>query len=283
MFTHAGASRRRLHAGAGLLLALTGLLGGCAARVVDLQRITISARPADGPVEALGFHGDVSASGFTGEQLVYEVTVLDRDGDPLLSRDGRYQNRAGHVAAGKTVMVWQDVATFENLTVTLPLREVPADQGGRAVWARFAVYDRAGRMLAEREMPFLMPKRDYAAEMTRSGPPRNAVPGAGSQPPATAMGPVMPTGRGVWTARTPPHRTRPTPCARPRMPVHWRRIRQMRENQQIIYGIVGGEIPRPAPGRWTSPGPLMIERPQQRHAEPCPQAVSPHEVGRQAD
>jgi hypothetical protein len=72
-----------------------------------------------------------------GDELIYEVRLVDRNVRPIRSPDGRFQNASGGVAATKSLMVASAGQTFEGVEVVIPAEELaiqPKDLPATAVF-----------------------------------------------------------------------------------------------------------------------------------------------------
>lgn len=112
-------------------------------------------------VPSVKFETDLRIAGAATEQLQMEVTLLDRDGRPLRSGNGRFQNRSGHVAAGRALVAPGGEGTYTNEYVLLPVSEVEVPERRPPAFARFAVYDLLGALIVQHDIPFRLRPSDY--------------------------------------------------------------------------------------------------------------------------
>lgn len=161
-------------------LICTGLLlatAGCSASSGKFMRNIYRRATLDDGTPAVRFESDFRVRNLGTEQIVYEVTLLDQEGRPLRSTNAKYQNRAGHVATGKTLLASGGNADYEAVVVNLPVSEVEvAREENRPFTVRYSLYDIEDRLLAQSDVPI----------RSRSGTLRTASEDADSQPTAKA-------------------------------------------------------------------------------------------------
>lgn len=143
-----GRERRCLAGVAGLCL-LAALSTGCLTPQAELLNPSCRRVERDNHLDALAFTVTAETRALVGEQLVYEVSLYNAAGKPIRSSDGRYQNRAGAVAASKTLMVFESPATFENLQLSIPATELQIRRADWPVSAQFRLYQANGECLAQ--------------------------------------------------------------------------------------------------------------------------------------
>jgi hypothetical protein len=155
-----------------LLLTASSLLlvSACAGPEVRIQSAASELAPQPESPETIVFHADIVTRGHAGEQLVLEVTLLDRNGRPVRSNDGRYENHLGHVAAGRTLMIWSDAESLVRKRVVLPLSEVPMPKGQWPPLACYRVTNGQRRLLAEARKVLVQPPKDLAAAAPEDRP-----------------------------------------------------------------------------------------------------------------
>ena len=132
---------------------LSAVLTGCGQPNVSFQWTEASVtRNAQG-VEVVRFDAAVSTRGLGGRQAMYQVGVEDRDGRPVLSRDGRYRNRSGQVAAARTFHIGLPFQQFSDLTVAIPVSQLEAREEQLPISARVGIYTPSGDALATTKCP----------------------------------------------------------------------------------------------------------------------------------
>ncbi len=126
-------------------------LVGCASSNVTFQmsqsRVVRNPQQQE-QVEGVKFESSILTKGLGGQQLVYQVTLQDKAGRPIRSRDGRYQNKAGNVAAARSFYVNFPLQSFGNLKVTLPADQFEVRNNHLPVTAKFGIYTVTGEELA---------------------------------------------------------------------------------------------------------------------------------------
>lgn len=205
----------------GCVLLFLVLAGGCMrpeARVLQPSCRRIQPGKA---LEALVFTATVETRRLVGEQLVYEVSLRNQAGKPLRSDDGRYQNKAGAVAASRTLIVLESPCTFKAITLSIPASELRIRKNDWPLSARFSLLNVAGQCLAEAACA-VPPEPTARVATTRPAPA--AAPRAASTPPP-ATGTLRKEGAPTTRPTTQPTRPRavppvqqPTPRARPKGP-----------------------------------------------------------------
>lgn len=131
-----------------LLAVLSGLSGGCVLPSVRLERAVCTPVVREGVLDSLRFTADFTARGLAGEQLIYEVVLVNGRLEPIPSRDHRYRNKAGHIAAGKTLLVGGEPWEFKDVTVSLPATQLELRRSDLPVLAEFSLYRTDGTCLA---------------------------------------------------------------------------------------------------------------------------------------
>ncbi len=126
-------------------------LVGCASSSVSFQ--TSKSRVVRHPqqqekVEGVKFESSVTTKGLGGQQLIYQVTLQDKSGRPIRSHDGRYQSKAGEVAAARSFFVSYPLQAFGDLKVTLPADQFEVRHYQLPVSAKFGIYTVTGEELA---------------------------------------------------------------------------------------------------------------------------------------
>lgn len=124
------------------------LLAGCLGPQVRLERAHCERIENEGVLEAIRFTADFWTSGLAGQQLIYQVGLVNRRMQPIRSRDARYRNAAGNVAASRTVLVGDSPWMLEKLQVTLPSSELEIQVSDFPVQAEFGLYQVDGVCLA---------------------------------------------------------------------------------------------------------------------------------------
>ncbi|MEP0845780.1 MAG: LysM peptidoglycan-binding domain-containing protein [Phycisphaerae bacterium] len=127
---------------------LLPLLTGCLGPQARLESAHCERIENDGVLEAIRFTADFWTSGLAGHQLIYQVGLVNRRMQPIRSRDARYRNAAGNVAASRTVLVGDSPWMLEQLQVTLPSSELEIQVSDFPVQAEFGLYQTDGVCLA---------------------------------------------------------------------------------------------------------------------------------------
>ena len=110
-------------------LALIAMTSGCAAPGAKLLRPTCQRVQRGEGLDALAFTATVETRGLLGEQLIYEAALYNSAGRPIKSASRRYRNKAGTLAASKTLMVLESPWThtpFGTKLVRAPCAQSPA-------------------------------------------------------------------------------------------------------------------------------------------------------------
>jgi len=90
-----------------------------------------------------------STKGLHGQQMLYEVGLLDARRAPVQSQMRSYRNREGQVAAGKTVMAEEVTGTPNHVEVKIPLRYMGLKESDLPAYARVRLTTVDGSSSAE--------------------------------------------------------------------------------------------------------------------------------------
>ena len=132
---------------------LSALLAGCGQPNVSFQWTKASVtRNAQG-VEVVRFDAAVSTNGLGGRQALYQVCIEDCDGMAVMSRDGRYRNGSGQVAAARTFHIGLPLQQISGLTVAIPISQLEAEERNLPISAQVGIYTPSGEMLATTRCP----------------------------------------------------------------------------------------------------------------------------------
>jgi nucleoid-associated protein YgaU len=104
-------------------------------------------------LEAVSFTAAVTTRGLAGEQLIYRVRLLDSQYRPIRSVNKLFRDREGHVAATKALMVFESPWAFEDVTISIPARELEVADVEGPITAEFSLLAVDGRVLAVRGVP----------------------------------------------------------------------------------------------------------------------------------
>ena len=137
------------------------------------------------------FQSAFRVRGVQSEQILLEVTLLDRRGQPLRSENGRYRNASGIVAAGKSFPVHNGGGDYENVILSLPISELDFVRKTRPEMARFRVYDIFRNQLAEYDIPIKIRAADVERAENEAGESESAIT-ATAEPPGEAPAPAPP-------------------------------------------------------------------------------------------
>jgi nucleoid-associated protein YgaU len=162
-------------------------LAGCAGPGARFVRTDCSESRGTDASRALAFASTIETRGLAGEQIVYRVNVLDKRGRPVRSRDGRYQDSAGHVAATRTFMVPQSPWTLDEARVSIPIEQLEAAVADTPLIAEFLVARPDGQRLA-REAVLVPRSRVFASAAAPEEETGTAV-RPGRKPTGSAAGP----------------------------------------------------------------------------------------------
>jgi len=231
-------------------LALLASATGCETARARVLRPTCQRVEQGDALVALTFKSTIETEGIVGEQLVYEVSLRNAALRPIKSTDGRYQNKAGAVAASKTLMVLQNPTTFESVPLTIPVEQLQIRKGDWPVSAVFRLYNISGECIAQASCPVPSQPARRAAVATEAPARPAPVPDrrATSQP--TTRPKPQPT-------VTPTTTTRPTT-----LPATWQTSQPT--TQPTAEPTTRPAKPRPEPVEPVSPRPARPTRPRGR-------------------
>jgi len=104
------------------------LLAGCAnnefGAAGKIVRTDITPIYQDGSLQTVRFESKIQSTGIgQSYQIRYEVVLVDRNGQPVQSSDGRYQIPSGQVAAARTAIV-PGVDHIETMRVSIPANQL---------------------------------------------------------------------------------------------------------------------------------------------------------------
>ena len=123
-----------------LPILFTGMVVGCvSAPRAEFLHIACNRVPRGGDLQAVSFSSSIKTHGLAGQQVIYQVGVVDSRLRPLRSANNRFQNAAGDVAASKALMVHESPWTFEDVSVTIPTAELEIHAHDLPVLAEFSV------------------------------------------------------------------------------------------------------------------------------------------------
>lgn len=174
----------------GASLAVMWGSAGCAGPSGEFTRAAYRRTTTDTGTPAIRFESDFRIRNARSEQIVYEVTLHDQSGRPIRSENTRYQNRAGHIASGKSLLAQGGKAEYPNVGVNLPISEIERLRSdARPELARFSVYDVQGNLLAQRDLDIRLPATELATSGTTASPNAQLPP---TNPPTTGAATTSP-------------------------------------------------------------------------------------------
>lgn len=170
---------RRQNAGL-LILLLVACVTGCTPRIT-LLNAKCSRLEKDGRLESVRFHCNLETQHLRNTQIVYQVTLFNKDGYAVRSSDGKYDVK-GQVGATRTFMILSDRQTFDGVSVTIPKDQLEFGAKNIPAVAKFAIFLPDGKCLAEEFCtlpairasevmpPLVLPKAEYwfAKRLARS-------------------------------------------------------------------------------------------------------------------
>ncbi|MHC4985250.1 MAG: hypothetical protein ACYTFO_03750, partial [Planctomycetota bacterium] len=127
---------------------------------------------------------DFRVENFPDQQIVYQVILVDRQGDPLPAKGSSYRTDGGAVGAARSMIVFRSPQVFQKQTVSIPADAViwPADGGPTYVY--MSVFSADGQRLAIVSCPvFPGPGARQVASQQPGGPIASAEPTARDQSP----------------------------------------------------------------------------------------------------
>ncbi|MGE0480424.1 MAG: LysM peptidoglycan-binding domain-containing protein [Phycisphaerae bacterium] len=135
------------------VIALLASLGALAATgcfpSVRITRAECRALAQGEKFDGLAFVATVDTTHVVDQQLLYHVTLEDEAGNALRSRDGRYEDPQGRVAASKALMVLTAPWRFDDQTIAIPADELPLDDARGPLTAVFTIATPDGEVLAQ--------------------------------------------------------------------------------------------------------------------------------------
>ncbi len=194
----------------GLLLMLAG---GCILPRARLVKPNCRCIQRGEALESLACTVTLETEGLVGEQLVYEVSLVDAQARPIDPSDRRPQNQPGPAAARRTLVVLQSPNTLADLPLSVPAGQVKTRAGDWPALARFRVCNVDGECLAE-TMCAVPP--EPGKRMAAARPPRETAERAAAEARKAALA----KGKGRSTTIQPTTRPAKPPqaAARPATP-----------------------------------------------------------------
>ncbi len=124
--------------------------GGCSAGP-RVELISWMPKRVDkaGRLEAIEFPAVFQATGLEGQQLIYQVQVLDNRSRPLRSRTGSHETKSGGLGASRTLLVFQP-RQRSDIVATIPAAAFSVSQERFPLRARIEVSRVTGERLASR-------------------------------------------------------------------------------------------------------------------------------------
>jgi len=122
-------------------------VAGCASQS-RLLHAECARQETDGQLTAVEFVSSFEAVDLAREQVIYQVRLIDKNGQPIRSDDGRYETADGVVAAARTFFVQRSPQQFEALRVSIPADELAATPDLAPVFAEVGIYLPDGEQLA---------------------------------------------------------------------------------------------------------------------------------------
>ena len=128
-----------------LCTVLTGLTGCLAGQPRFVEAHAEPMGPAD-QLQGLEFRAALQVPGMAGQSVLLRVSLLDARAEPIRSRDGRFETRAGVVAASKSLLVLPD--EWAEGIVRIPAAELGLESGATPRYAEFVLLQPDGAQLA---------------------------------------------------------------------------------------------------------------------------------------
>lgn len=113
---------------------------GCSEPYAKIVQVQCKRVLPEGKRQAMSFSSRVETAGLANQQIVYKVTLLAAIGDPVQSRDSRYRDSWGSVAASRSVLIPESPWVMENLVVSIPLHQMELRSERPPRLAEFALY-----------------------------------------------------------------------------------------------------------------------------------------------
>jgi len=197
----------------GVLTAVTGLalLAGCGP-VVEFTRCQSRSVQVGARLSQIATSADFRVDNFADQQILYQVILVDGEGNPLRAKGESYRTDGGAVGAARTMIVFRTPQLFQNQTVFIPADQViwPADGGPTYVY--MSVYSSDGQRLAVVSCPVF--PGPSAAQVASQQPPETApVTTTPAQPEVTVVTPP--------TQPLPPEPVPPEPEVEPTGQTYW--------------------------------------------------------------
>jgi nucleoid-associated protein YgaU len=133
-----------------------------------------------GRLDSVDFTAALETEGVMGEQLIYEVRLLNSEFAAIKSWNGRYEDAAGNVAASKAIVVADSPWIREDLTVSIPVKELELRRSDLPAWAEFGIYRPNGVCFARQRvrLPIDHPTQVVLGKPDAAGPRESPEKGA---------------------------------------------------------------------------------------------------------
>ncbi len=264
------------------------LIVGCAPRVRFIEA-TARRVQSEGTLQAVAFTSTAETRGLAGQQLIYQVRLLDARMRPLRSANDKYRNAAGEVSATKALLAFDSPWRFENVTIAIPAAELEIAPADMPVGAEFALLDVNGVMLAQafQRLPVYTATREGppAPAYTRRAEPPPAPEAPPQQPPPTREAPAVaarpqppepqpePEYRRRYTDAAPPARPAAPPSAAPDPPQAAARPTPAVTGGDALYQAIQAEKPEDRPAESAPPPAVIPARTQAPPAAPVRETI----------
>ena len=193
-------------------VAALALLAGCGP-VVEFTRCHSRSVQVGGRLHRIATDADFRVDNFADQQIIYQVILVDGQGDPLPAKGDSYRTDGGAVGAARTMIVFRTPQLFQNQSVFIPADQVVWPTDGGPTYVYMSVFSSDGQRLALQSCPvFPGPTSSQIARQHPPGSLATASPQPGltvpdrplrSLPPEPepAEPEVEPTGASYWFLR----------------------------------------------------------------------------------
>jgi len=152
-----------------LLALLAGWLSGCARVSAKLTGFEVRGGTVEGE-DTLIVRTNVHTTGLSGQQLVYRVRILDQARQPIISRDRRFRDADGAIAATTSFVVFGSPWAAEGISVAIPAAQLDSDGSEQPAFAELRV-EQSGTEPYDRVLAAIPPAYGGAAGTLAAAPP----------------------------------------------------------------------------------------------------------------
>jgi len=124
----------------------------------------------NGALQAVTIVSSFEASGLEGQQVIYWVRIVDRNGQPIASKNGQYETKNGGVGARRALLVLSSAQAFNDVSVSIPTYALDVKQRHLPISAHIDIGRPDGRPLASNICPIPVSIRTKPVPLAAGNP-----------------------------------------------------------------------------------------------------------------